>query len=494
MSILYKVKCNVLLSGIPGLFFFIWQGVGGKVFSQTRDSIHALGERHPCLAIVCEKILPPTPASFKVKKIAGIAVLLLPLRIVLLFFLLLFGQNIAAKPVEIVMWHSLAGNLGEEIRQLVADFNQQQLEYCIKLIYKGEYTESLTNFAAAIRAKQPPAIIQIAEVGTALMLKPAGIIKPVEDLMDQQKITLPIADFFPELRAMYSEGGRLQALPLNISIPVIYYNVRALAKAGYQHKPFPRTWQEIEILAAKLKKIGFNCVYTSAYQSWVQIEAFAAIHGLPLFDEKNGKAVYDHPLIINHLARLQSWLHKHYFAYGGRTSDATNLFTSGRCPLFSQSSGSHVSLAKLTNFPLGMAPLPIDSEVNQSKRGHIIGGAALWAVAGQAVEVERGIAHFFAYLAAPPIQQRWLENTGYLPLGINGVYAAINLNPVLLPSSPAHLISTTNYTSVPLNQLRLINDEALEKIFAGIKTPKQAIVEAVRKADYVLYRFKRNNE
>ena len=62
------------LTGIPGLFFLIWQGVNGKVCSQTRDSIHVLGKRHPCLSTVCEKTLSPTLASLKVKKIARIAV------------------------------------------------------------------------------------------------------------------------------------------------------------------------------------------------------------------------------------------------------------------------------------------------------------------------------------------------------------------------------------------------------------------------------------
>ena len=62
------------ITGISGLFFLIWQDVSGKVFSQTSDSIHALGERHHCLSTVYEKTLPSTPASLKVKKIAGIPV------------------------------------------------------------------------------------------------------------------------------------------------------------------------------------------------------------------------------------------------------------------------------------------------------------------------------------------------------------------------------------------------------------------------------------
>src|SRR5687768_16838256 len=99
-------------------------------------------------------------------------------------FLFFFFLNTAwSEKVEITLWHSLAGNLGNEMQQLVAEFNQSQHEYMIKPVYKGEYTDSITSFAAAFRAKQPPALIQVFEVGTGTMLSPKGIIKPLAEIM-----------------------------------------------------------------------------------------------------------------------------------------------------------------------------------------------------------------------------------------------------------------------------------------------------------------------
>ena len=48
--------------------------LAAKSSRKLSDSIHALGERRPCLSTVYEQTLPPTPASLKVKKIAGIPV------------------------------------------------------------------------------------------------------------------------------------------------------------------------------------------------------------------------------------------------------------------------------------------------------------------------------------------------------------------------------------------------------------------------------------
>ena len=63
-------------------------------------------------------------------------------------FLQFFLLNLQAKPVEIVMWHSLAGQLGEKIGYLVKGFNQSQNAYAIKLIYKG-------NIPKPSRVSQP---------------------------------------------------------------------------------------------------------------------------------------------------------------------------------------------------------------------------------------------------------------------------------------------------------------------------------------------------
>ena len=402
-----------------------------------------------------------------------------------------------AKPVEIVLWHSLAGYSGSQIQLLANTFNHSQVDYVIKPIYKGDYIESLTSFAAAFQAHQPPSIVQVFEVGTATMLAPKGIIKPVDELIKEQGVTLPEDSFFPGIRAYYSEHGQLMAMPLSISVPVLFYNVEALNKVGYSAESFPRTWDEFETLAAKLSQAGFSCVYTSAYPAWILIESFSARHGLPMTDAITKRAIYNNKQVINHLVRLRRWQGLHYFEYGGRSDDATILFTSGRCPLLSQSSGGYNSLSELVPFSVGMAAIPQDTSASARRFNNVAGGAALWAVAGQTPLVYRGIAQFFSYLAQPDIQQHWHENTGYLPLGTDGIYKQL-ANKSQHPSLLLARLEFGNPEVMPAsrlaaqNQIRAINDEALETIFAGIKSPQQAMDEAVIRANYALRRFARN--
>lgn len=418
--------------------------------------------------------------------------------IILFICTFLFSSFALAERIELVFWHGMAGHLGDEVRLLADDFNHSQNEYIIKPVYKGNYIETLTSFAASFRAHQAPAIVQIFEVGTALMLSPEGVIKPVDVLMQEQGMSLPKDDFIQSVREFYSRNGNLMAMPFNLSAPVLYYNQDILAKVGYSQANFPSTWAEMEVLAEIIKKAGYDCTYTTAYPGWVLFESYLAIHGLPLTQANPNRAVFNTPQLLNHFQRLKRWHELHYFRYGGRADDATIFFTSGVCPLFSQSSGAYNSLSALVPFHLGVATMPLDTQVSTTRHANVAGGAALWAVGGQSKEHYKGIAQFFVFIARPETQKRWHEHTGYLPLGLKGIYADIvqsSTHPSLrLAQSDLddnlHIKPFKNLG--PQNQIRGINDEVLEAMFAGLISSKEALQQAIIRSNHILLRFSRN--
>ena len=417
----------------------------------------------------------------------------------ILFLCAVFGVlPLQAQPVELVLWHGMAGNLGDEVRLLADDYNKSQNDFFVKPVYKGNYVETLTSFAAAFRAGKPPAMVQIFEVGRAIMLSPKGVIKPLDELMLEQGLKLPKEDFISSIREFYSKDGQLMALPFNLSAPTLYYNLDLLAKVGYSSANFPKTWDDMEVLAQKLKKAGFECTYTTAYPGWVLFESFLAIHGLPLTQNNPMRAVFDTPQLLSHFERLKRWHLQHYFRYAGREDDATVLFTSGVCPLFSQSSGAYNSLSAFVPFRLGVASMPLDTNISKERHANVAGGAALWVVAGQTKEEYKGIAQFFAFITQPATQARWHQHTGYLPVGLRGVYADIlktSRHPTLSLAQTdlkANMADKSLKYYGPENQIRSINDEVLEAMFAGLISPEQALHEAKARADHVLLRFYRN--
>src|SRR5699024_2053194 len=92
------------------------------------------------------------------------------------------------QPIQITWWHSMGGDLGEEVNELAEEFNESQSQYEVKPIYKGQYAQSLTEAIAAFRAHKQPDILQVYEVGTSTMLAADNAIVPVYKLMKEADV------------------------------------------------------------------------------------------------------------------------------------------------------------------------------------------------------------------------------------------------------------------------------------------------------------------
>ena len=398
----------------------------------------------------------------------------------------------------IYFWHSFAGHLGAELTKVVQDFNRSQSKVVIKPRYKGDYIETLTSFAAAKQAKKAPGLVQVFEVGTAFMEQAPGLIQPVGTLMSSQGYPAFSAQLLPGVASYYTKKEILQAMPMNVSIPVMLYNADALKDIGYGPSSFPKTWQDFETLLYKLHRQGYQCGYATAYPAWIHVEVYASMHGLDLSAGQTlSYHVAQRPEIVAHWQRLKKWQDEGLMLYGGRNSDATALFTSGRCPIFSQSSGSMQSLRQLVSFPVAVAPLPYDTHWAQSLATPVFGGAALWVLAGQSIEKQKAIAAFLHYLSQAHIQKKWYKKTGYLPLtgwnkgkDLDASLASMDLLTIAWtafksPGAPALLL--------PQNQVRTILDQAMEAVFSNQSTVKQALAMAQKKINYRLLRYSRSH-
>ena len=144
--------------------------------------------------------------------------------------------------------------------------------------------------------------------------------------------------------------------------------------------------------------------------------------------------------------------------------------------------------------------MPLDTQASPIRHANVAGGAALWAVAGQNEAQYKGIAQFFVFIAKPEVQKRWHEHTGYLPLGLKGIYADI----VQSSTHPSLLLARSDLEdnvhgkpfkhSGPQNQIRGINDEVLEAMFAGLMSSEEALQESIVRANHVLLRFAQNTQ
>jgi sn-glycerol 3-phosphate transport system substrate-binding protein len=406
---------------------------------------------------------------------------------------------------EIQWWHSMGGALGEALNGLATKFNESQTEYKVNAIYKGSYPESMTAAIAAYRAKNPPHIVQVFEVGTATMMAAKGAIKPVHQMMKESGEKFDPNAYLPAVAGYYSDPrGNMLSLPFNSSTALFYIDRNKFKAAGLQPVP-PKTWKEVIATAEKLKAAGQDCVYTTGWPSWVHIENFSAWHNVPIGTKQNGMAGFDtvfqinSPLHVKHVAMLGDMAKKGLFTYAGRTNQADGKFQAGECAMATISAGALGATIKAGKTDWQLSMLPYHDDVKGAPQNSIIGGASLWVMSGRKAAEYKGVAKFFTFLSQPEIQMEWHIKTGYVPITLaayeltkkSGFYDK-NPGRDMAVLQLTHKPPTANSKGLRFGnfvQGREVIEEEMEAVFAGKKDAKTAMNDAVKRGNEILRKF-----
>jgi sn-glycerol 3-phosphate transport system substrate-binding protein len=417
----------------------------------------------------------------------------------------------AQAQTEIQWWHAMGGELGEKLEAVAEGFNQEQSDWRVVPVYKGSYTETMTGAVAAFRAGEHPHIVQVFEVGTGTMMAARGAIYPIYELMADQGETFDREAFLPAVVGYYTDpDGNMLSFPFNSSTPILYYNKDIFAAAGLDPDQPPRTWADMEAFGRQIVESGAApCGFTTAWQTWIQLENLSAWHNVPIGTRENGFAGFDAELLLNgdlqlrHVTNLAEWQAENIFSYGGRESNSQPKFYSGECAIHMQSSAGRAAILANTDFELGISMLPYYDDVAGAPQNSIIGGATLWVLRGKDDADYAGVAKFFAYLSRPDVQAGWHQGTGYLPIteaayelskeqgyydanpGADTSIRQINLNP---PTENSKGLRFGNFV-----QIRNVMDEELEEVWSGSKSPQEALDAIVSRGNELLREFEQAN-
>ena len=416
----------------------------------------------------------------------------------------------AQAQTEIQWWHSMTNVNGEWVNDLARDFNAKQKDYKIVPVYKGGYDESMTAAIAAFRSGNAPAILQVFEVGTATMMASKGAVIPVTKVMNDAGKKFDPSVYVPAVAGYYTApNGQMLSFPFNSSTTVFYINKDAFAAAGLDTNNLPKTWPEVALAAAKLKASGHKCPFTTAWQGWTQLESFSTWHNTLLATRDNGmkgldaRLVANSPLHVRHIENLGNMAKQGLFVYKGRANAPESSFTSGECAMITNSSGFYGTVAKNAKFKFAVTTLPYYPDVPGAPQNTVIGGASLWVLSGKKPEEYKGVAAFFDYLSNPEVQSASHKRTGYLPITMaayklteaSGFYkqnpgtdTAVN-QMIRKTTDKSRGIRLGNYV-----QIRAIEDEELEQVWAGKKTAKEALDSVVKRGNELLERFEKANK
>ena len=418
------------------------------------------------------------------------------------------GNGASADPVELQWWHAMTAVNNERVNKIAADFNVAQSDYKVVPVFKGSYAETMTAAVAAFRAGQAPDIVQVFEVGTATMMAAKGAIKPVYVLMKDAGAAFDPDAYLPAVAAYYSTpDGKMLSFPFNSSTPVVYWNKELFAKAGLDPNKPPQTWPETFETAKKLRGAGAPCGFTAAWISWTQIENFSAWHNRPIASEANSlaglgaKLEINNDVVTNHIAHLAEAQRDNSFSYAGRETQPTAKFVAGECGMIQDSSASYGAIKRGAKFEFGVTELPYYPDIAGAPQNTIIGGASLWVMAGKKPKEYEGVAKFLTYLSGNQVQVAWHQETGYLPV-TKAAYETTKQSGFYEknPGTEMAILELTNQPPTEnsrglrlgnMVQIRDVIAEELEAAFAGKKTAKAALDEAVARGNALLRQFEK---
>jgi sn-glycerol 3-phosphate transport system substrate-binding protein len=406
----------------------------------------------------------------------------------------------AAAETEISWWHAMTGANAEVVEKIAGDFNASQDEYAVLPVFKGTYPETLNAGIAAFRAGQAPDIMQVFDVGTGVMMAAEGAIKPVAEVLSEAGMEFDPSQYLPGIVAYYSKAdGTMLSFPYNSSSPILYYNKDIFEKAGLDVDNPPKTWNEVWQAARQIKASGAApCGYTSTWLTWIHLENFAAWNDVPYGTNENGLAGGDvelqinAPILVNHFQAIADLAKDGVFRYGGRTSEAKQIFLAGECGIFTESSGGLGDIVK-SGMNYGIGQLPYDSDAAGAPQNTIPGGASLWVFGGKSDETYAGVAAFFDYLSRSDVQEYLHQTSGYLPVTM-AAYEATKVSgfyeenpgretPISQMMGKAPTANSKGVRLVNLPQVRDIQNEEFEKMLAGEQTAQQALDNAVARAN-----------
>ncbi|WP_191059164.1 extracellular solute-binding protein [Geminicoccus harenae] len=412
-----------------------------------------------------------------------------------------------AEPVTFEFWYGLTGDLSERIQEMCQSFNASQDQYQAVCTSQGDYEAALQNAIAAFRANQQPTVLQVFDVGTAdLML--SGAFVPAPELMKQAGHEVNWDDYFKGIADYYAtSSGELYSFPFNSSTAVLYWNKDAFAKAGLTEAP--KTYEEVEQAARALKEAGYACPYAYDVDPWQFMEQFSAVHDLPIATKNNGYDGLDAELVVNqtrfvdHVAFFKRMTDEGLFQLKEYGQARLQSFMNNECMMMQSSIADHGTVGKTMpdGVQWGVAMVPVWE--GTARKNSLVGGASLWALAGNSPEQYEGAAAFFAFLAKPEQAEWWSTVTGYIPVTNSGFEymkskgfydqapyqgreVAIQSLTYTPPSANSRGIRLGGFT-----QIRKEARDALTGIMAGTSGVQEGLDALVERGNAILRRFEK---
>jgi sn-glycerol 3-phosphate transport system substrate-binding protein len=347
------------------------------------------------------------------------------------------------------------------------------------------------------KGAKPAGLNLVGAYDMSAMLTNARNFVPLHEVMAKAKEPFNPGELSADLKAgVVDAKGRVVALPLLYSTPVLFYNKAAFRKAKLDPDQPPKTWFEMQGMLDKLQETGgYACPYTTSWPVWVHIDNVSSVSGLPAVSDKGTLAFNGLPQ-VKHVAMMTTWVKANYFKLFGRSDEASKRFMDGECAMITTNSREHVDFVSAKGVELGVAPLPYHDDVYGGRRHTLADGPTLWVGAGRSPAEYKQAAKFVSFLLSPVIQVELVRVYGGLPLTAAARSAACSkvlqgndcrqeVVDIAAASLKGRGASPARHVS-DIDAVRVIANEELEQVWANKEPAKAGLDQAVSRGNAYL--------
>ena len=421
-------------------------------------------------------------------------------------------------PVEISLWHSESASNLDSLQKLARRFNDSQSEVKVKLAFQGTSDDNMAKVLASLKGGDLPTIAYLDEV-QAQRLVDSGGFRPVQDFVDQDKYDL--SDFDPKTIQYYRVDGKVWAMPISISVPVLYYNKIAFREVGLDPEKPPKDLEELKDVSRKMVKRDShgNLVRTGMaleIHPWY-LEVALAEHGDLFLNNGNGHDGRATAVEFNGptgQAFFQWW---HDMVDDGLALDvglsqvSPDAFLAvGAGQAVMTRSSTSVLRSVVDALEGGLAGTPVEFGLAASPG--VAGGTGYTAVYSRGLWVPKDIPKaeqeagwkFVKWLMEPEQQAEWFAGSGYLPVRnssydlpaaqqIMTEYPQFRVGVEIFRSSPV-TPATLGPLLGPFNEVREAVRRQLQETIVNDKDPIGALNDAAEEADQIIEEYNRRVE
>jgi sn-glycerol 3-phosphate transport system substrate-binding protein len=389
----------------------------------------------------------------------------------------------ATAPVEITFWHGMTAENEKMLARLVETYNGQQTKVKVNLVSQVNYETTVDKFAKASKADRPD-VVQLADYSFQLVSDSKTIV-PAQSCVNAEKFDT--SDYLAGALAYFTSGGALQAVPFNISTPVLFYDRKAFARAGLDPNQPPKTLDELAVVAKKIKESGastYGVALDTGFDSgggWV-FEQFRAKAGVLFADNENGrqaratKVVWNDDAQVKALTLLQAMVKDGTAINVGTADKSENLLKladqkdpAAMTVNSSAAIGSVLAVLKSGSFPgfapedLGIGPMPMPP----GPGGQLIGGAGLYIAKDKGDDKTAAAWDFIKFLTSVDSQRAWSAATGYVSVRKSAPPEGLTKVAFDVLNSGTVTNATAGPALGPHRQIRQASAKAVQTIYDG---------------------------